>query len=119
MTKTVSARLAFLALLAGGLLFWTHQRRPRDLAVRLDLTSALPGEIVEVDLIVRRGDRALARRDSRYGTRGAPGQVEVVVHAAPGEAEVEATLVYAGRPARRTVRQIRLSENSPASVRAE
>jgi hypothetical protein len=111
-------RLAFLALLGGGLLLWTQLRKPRDLRVDLDLTRALPGEIVEVDVVVRREGRALGRADETYGKRGAPGTVHLTVRAAPGEAEVEATLVtLAG--ARRTRARVQLAESAPAVVHAE
>src|SRR5439155_515433 len=98
----VALRLGFLALLAGGLIVWTQLRKPRDLRLEVDLTSVLPGEITEVDLVVRRGGSLIARSDVVYGQAGAPGLIETVVRAAPGRAEVEATLVYsAGKPARR------------------
>jgi hypothetical protein len=114
----LALRLAFLALLGGGLVLWTQLRRPRDLRVDLDLTRALPGEIVEVDVVVRRDGRALGRTDETYGRRGAPATVHVTVRAAPGAAEVEATLVtLAG--ARRTRARVQLDESAPAVVRAE
>jgi hypothetical protein len=108
----------FLAVFLGGLLWWTQLRRPRDLLLQIDLTQALPGEITEVDVVVRRGRHALARHDVRYGNAGAPGLVEVQVHAVPGEAEVETTLVYPGKPARRSVAKATLVESAPARVRA-
>ena len=49
-------RLGFLLFLAGGLALWSELRRPRDLRLELDLTSALPGEIVELDVTVLRDD---------------------------------------------------------------
>jgi len=94
-------------------------RQPRDLILLVDLTSALPGDIVEVDVVVRRGDHALARHDVQYGKTGAPGQVEMLVHASPGDAEVETTLVYAGKPARKWVAPVKLNENTPARIRAQ
>ena len=48
----VLLRLGFFLLLAGGLLLWSELRRPRDLGLELDLTGALPGQIVEVDVTV-------------------------------------------------------------------
>ena len=112
-------RLGFLLLLGGGLLLWSQLRKPRDCAVELDLTRALPGELVEVDLIVRRDGRLLLRSDLRYGKGGAPATVRVTVHAAPGEAEVEATLAYPGRAAQRTLLRVHLSEGAPARVAAQ
>jgi hypothetical protein len=40
------------------------------------------------------------------------------VHAAPGDAEVETTLVYAGKAAHRSVVQVKLEETAPARVSA-
>jgi hypothetical protein len=114
MRKQLAWRLLFLAVLGGGLLFWTQQRKPRDLTLQIDLTGALPGEIVEVDVVVRREGHLLARHDVRYGAAGAPGLLEMPVHAAPGEAEVETTLVYSGKEARRSVVTVRLQEGVPA-----
>lgn len=114
----LAPRLIFLAALAGGLLFWSQLRRPRDLVLEVDLGEALPGEIVEADVVVRRGGHALARHDIRYGPSGAPGLLEVPVHAAPGSVEVEVTLVPAQGPARRTRSDLRLAAGAPGRVRA-
>ncbi len=112
-------RAAFLALLGGGLLIWGEMRRPRELRLELDLTRALPGEIAGVDLVVRRGRRALARDVMIFGKEGAPGTVEFRVRAAPGEAEVEATVTYPAKPARSTRAQVKLSEDTPAVVHVD
>jgi len=109
-------RFAVLAVLAGGLILWMRLRQPRDLSLQIDLTAALPGEIAEVDVVVRRDGRALARHDVQYGKSGAPGLLEILVHAAPGPADVETTLVYAGKPASRTVVPVELDEQVPARV---
>jgi hypothetical protein len=69
-------------------------------------------------VVVRRGGHALARHDLRYGPSGAPGLIEVPIHAAPGDAEVETTLVYAGKPAQRSLAHAALMESAPARVRA-
>ena len=119
MRREILLRVVFVALLGGGLLLWTRGRQPRDLILLVDLTSALPGDIVEVDVVVRRGDHPLARHDVQYGKAGAPGLVELPIHAAPGDAEVETTLVYAGKPARKSVAQVKLEEKSPARIRAQ
>src|SRR3954470_12994014 len=112
-------RLLFLAILGGGLWWWQQQRKPRELRVQIDLTAALPGDVTEIDVIVRRGEHALARHEVRYGAAGAPGTVELIVHAAPGAAEVETTLAYGGKPARRSVSTVTLAEAEPARVQAQ
>ena len=53
----------------------------------------------------------------RYGASGAPGTLQLIVHASPGNAEVETTLIYAGKPARRSVEQVRLQAEATATVR--
>ncbi|TMA31899.1 MAG: hypothetical protein E6J88_03240 [Deltaproteobacteria bacterium] len=112
----IKAKVRSLAALVGGLLLWSQQRRPRDLTLQIDLTAALPGEIVELDVVVRRSGHLLGRHDVRYGRAGAPGVVEFQLHAAPGAADIETTLVYAGRPVRRTVTSITLSPDEPALI---
>ena len=78
----------------------------------------MPGDVREVDVVVRRGGHALARHDVSYGGSGAPGTIELIVHAPPGEAEVETTLGYGGRPARRTLSRVDLAAGRQAQVRA-
>lgn len=111
----ILARLIFLALLAGGLVLWLQLRKPRELLVRIDLTGAMPGNVVEADIVVRRGSEALTRSDRHFGRTGAPGALEVLVHARPGDAEVETTLVYAGATARKLVQPVTLGDE-PALV---
>ncbi len=111
-------RVGFVAVLGGGLMLWSHLRKPRDCTVELDLTRALPGEVVEVDLIIRRGGKLLERSDLRYGTSGAPSTLRLLVHAAPGEGDVEATLLHADGTARRTQEHVTLSAAVPARVLA-
>ncbi len=118
MRKELLPRLGFLVVLGGALLLWAHERRPRDLTLQVDLTAALPGEITEVDVVVRRSGHALARHDVNFGKEGAPGLMEVPVHAAPGDAEVETTLAYGARPAHRSVATVKLSAGAPARVTA-
>jgi hypothetical protein len=115
----LAPRLIFLAVLGGGLLLWSQQRKPRDLRVQVDLTAALPGDVTEVDVVVRRDGHALARHEVRYGSAGAPGTVDFIVHAAPGEAEVETSLAYGVKPSRRSVSRVRLSEKNAVQVRVE
>jgi len=117
--RRVVPRIAFFALLAGGLLWWTQARRPRDLKLQVDLTRALPGDVTEVDVVVRRSGRALGRHEVQYGEKGAPASVEMIVHAPPGEAEVETTLVYLGKPPLRSVARVQLSADAAARVWAE
>jgi hypothetical protein len=117
--RRVIPRLVLLLVVGGALYFWSQLRRPRDLRVAVDLTSAMPGDVTEVDVIVRRGGRALARHEVQYGSAGAPGTVELIVHAPPGEAEVETTLGYARQPAHRSVARVELSPGEPAKVRAQ
>ena len=112
-------RLLFLLVLGGGLLFWAELRKPRDLRLSIDLTAALPGDIREVDVVVRRGGRALARHDVRYGEAGAPGTVEMPVHAAPGDAEVETTLGYGPGVYRRSIVRVSLPREGAATMRAQ
>ena len=117
--KRLAPRLVFLVLLGGVLILWGELRKPRDLVLQVDLTAAMPGEIQEVDVVVRRGGHALARHDLRYGAAGAPGLLEFVVHAAPGEAEVETSLASPGKPERRVLSEVKLTKNAPARVWVE
>jgi hypothetical protein len=117
--RRLAPRLLFLAFLACGLVWWSQLRRPRDLRLAVDLTAMKPGDITEIDVIVRRAGHALARHEVQYGAAGAPGIVELVVHAAPGDAEVETTLAYAKQASRRSVARVTLSEETAARVRAE
>ena len=117
--RRLAPRLIFLVLLGGGLLLWSHLRKARDLRLQVDLTDVRPGEVTDVDVVVRRGGHALARHEVRYDGAGAPATVELLVHARPGPAEVETTLGYAGKPARRIVARVDLSEAGTARVRAE
>jgi hypothetical protein len=119
MGRGLLLRLGFLAALGGVLLVWAQWRKPRDLVLQIDLTAALPGEITAIDVVVRRDGHALARHDLRYGSAGAPGMLDLPVHAPPGAAEVETTLVYGGKPAHRSVAQVKLAEGVPARARAE
>jgi len=109
-------RLAFLVVLGGGLLLWAEFRKPRELRVAIDLSAALPGEITAIDVVVRRDGHALARHEAHYGAAGAPGTIEFVVHARPGEAEVETTLAYASGRAQRFISSANLSGDQPATV---
>jgi len=109
-------RIGFLLVLAGGLVLFARARSPRDMVVEVDLTSALPGDIVETDVIVYREGRALARVDDRHGARGAPRTLKIPVRARPGGATVEVTLVSAGGASRRTAIAIELTPEGPARL---
>jgi hypothetical protein len=111
-------RFGFLALLAGGLLLIARARTPRDMLVEVDLTGALPGDVIETDVVVSREEHSLARVDEQYGASGAPGLLRVRVRARPGPASVEVTLVASGGAARRTMASVELSPERPARVEA-
>jgi hypothetical protein len=117
--RRLALRLLLLAIVAGGLLWWSQARKPRDLQLQIDLTAVEPGDATAVEVIVRRGGRALARHEVRYGAGGGPGTAEFIVHAPPGDAEVETTVVYAGKEARRSLSRVKLSPDAPARVRAQ
>src|SRR5438094_8937418 len=110
--RKLAPRLLFLAVLGGGLLLWSQLRRPRDLRLAVDLTAVMPGDVTEVDVIVRRGGHALARHEVRYGQEGAPATVQLIVHGAPGEAEWETNLAYAKQPSSRIVARVDLASAS-------
>jgi hypothetical protein len=110
--------LGFLAVLGGGLVFFTWLRSPRDMVVEVDLSGALPGDVVESDVIVSRGEHSLARVDERYGSIGAPDMLRVQVRARPGPASVEVTLVAPGGAARRITAPVELSPERPARLDA-
>ena len=110
-------RLGFLLFLAGGLALWSELRRPRDLRLELDLTSALPGEIVELDVTVLRDGRALLRFDQKYGSGGAPAALHLTVRARPGPVEVDVMLVDARGNARRTRASVELRTNQVAVIK--
>jgi len=116
--KPLVLRFGFLAVLGGGLLLFAWLRSPRDMVVEVDLSGALPGDVVESDVIVSRGERSLARVDERYGSIGAPGLLRVPVRARPGPASVEVTLVAPGGAARRTNASVELSPERPARLEA-
>ncbi|HTO98796.1 MAG TPA: hypothetical protein VMK66_17220 [Myxococcales bacterium] len=116
--RSLLLRLLFFAALAGGLFLWSGRRKPRDLRLSIDLASVLPGEVTAVDVVVRRSGHALARHEVHYGPAGAPGTVEMLVHAPPGNAEVEVSLTYANGPPRLITSRISLSPDQPAALHA-
>ena len=109
-------RPAFLVLLAGGLI-WLARDRPRDLP--LDLALAAPGAppARSFDLVVRREGTALLRVEQTFAG-AAPEMVRVSVHARPGPAEVDLTVVDGAGAARRVRGQVELAEEAPARVAA-
>ena len=86
------------------------------MVVEIDLTSALPGEVRETDVIVYREGRSIARVDERYGSRGAPATIRIPVRAQPGGATIEVTLVSAGGVSRRTAMPVELTAGGPARL---
>jgi len=116
LSKSRWLRVGFLVVLAGGLFLFARARSPKDMVVELDLSAALPGDIVETDVIVYREGRSLARVDERHGARGAPATIQVPVRAQPGRASVEVTLVSAGGRSRRTLLPVELTTGAPARV---
>jgi len=113
----VLLRLGFFLLLGGGLVLWSELRRPRDLRLDLDLTSALPGEIVEVDVTVSRDRHALLRFDQKYGSAGAPAMLHLTVRARPGPVEVDIMLIDSRGTARRTRATVELGKEKGAVVK--
>ena len=110
-------RLGFLLLLGGGLLVWGELRRPRDLRLDIDLADALPGDVAEMDVTVRRDGHALLRLDQKYDASGAPAAIHSVVRAAPGPAEVDAMLIDMQGNARRTRISVDLAKDTPTVVK--
>ena len=111
-------RAAFLALLAGGLLFWARLRAPKELSIIIDFTDSLPGDLREVDVLVTRGGQLLFRSDRKYAG-DAPQRLALELRAAEGAAEVDATLVYRVGPARRARSTVELREGQPALLRPQ
>jgi len=111
-------RLGFLLVLAGGLALWSELRKPRDLGLDLDLTAALPGDIVELDVTVLRDGRALLRFDQKYGSGGAPATLHLTVHARPGPVDVDVMLIDARGNARRIRATVELRNEASAVVKA-
>ena len=110
-------RLGFLLLLAGGLAVWSELRRPRDLGLDLDLTSALPGDIAEVDVTVLRDGHPLLRFDQKYGSAGAPATLHLTLRARPGPVEVDVMLIDARGNARRTQASVELRKDKVAVIK--
>ena len=110
-------RLGFFVFLAGGLLLWSELRKPRDLALDVDLADALPGEVIESDVTVSRDRHVLVRFERRYGATGAPAALSFTVRARPGPAEVDVILVRASGQAERTRATVELRKDGSAVVR--
>ncbi|HXN84370.1 MAG TPA: hypothetical protein VN883_17950 [Myxococcales bacterium] len=115
----LAARVVFLVLLGGSLALWTHLRMPRDLRIDVDLSSALPGQLAEVEVVIAQDGQAVVRKEMRYGPSGAPGALHLEVRARPGDFDVEITLVDRAHRAQRTRRRVRLREGETAVVRVE
>jgi hypothetical protein len=54
-----------------------------------------------------------------FGKSGSPATVEFVVRAPPGEAEVESTVNYEGKPSRRVTVNADLAEEGSNTIRLE
>jgi hypothetical protein len=119
MRRKLLVRLVFVALIIGGTFYWQSTRKPVDMTLAVDLSGARPREISGVDVIVRRGGRPLSRHEMGFGRAGAPPMVEFVVHAAPGNAEIESTLNYAGKPSRRVTVNVDLHAEGSNTLRIE
>jgi hypothetical protein len=119
MPKKLLIRLAFITVVLGGTWYWQRARKPADMMLVVDLSGAKPHEISGVDVIVRRDGRPLTRHEMSFGSVGAPPTVELVVHAPPGDAEVESTLNYAGKPSRRVTVNVNLQVEGSNSLRIE
>jgi hypothetical protein len=115
----LAARVVFLVLLGGSLALWTHLRMPRELRVDVDLSSALPGELAEVEVVIAQDGQPVVRKEMRYAAAGAPAALHLEVRARPGDFDVEITLVDRFRHAQRTRRQVRLREGETPVVRVE
>jgi hypothetical protein len=115
----LAARVVFLVLLGGSLALWTHLRMPRDLRVDVDLSSALPGQLAEVEVVIAQDGQPVVRKEMRYGPSGAPGALHLEVRARPGDFDIEITLIDRFRRAQRTRRHVRLREGETPVVRVE
>jgi hypothetical protein len=119
MARRLLLRLGFVFLVVGVAFFWERTRKPADMSLTIDLSSARPREMSGIDVIVRRGGRPIARHEIAFGHAGAPKSVEFVVHARPGTAEVESTLNYAGKPSRRVTLEMDLRAEGANDLRIE
>jgi hypothetical protein len=119
MRKRLLIRFVVIALALGGVYLFQRGRKPADLSLAVDLSGARPKEITGIDVVIRRGGRPLSRHEMSFGGSGAPSTLEFVVHAAPGNADVESTLNYQGRPSRRTTVQIDLQPEGSNRLRIE
>jgi hypothetical protein len=119
MRKKLLIRLAFIVVVIGGTFYWQRARQPADLTLALDLSGARRKEISGIDVIIRRDGKALSRHEMNFGNAGAPATLEFVVHAAPGSAEVESTLNYAGKPSRRVTVNLDLQAEGSNTMRIE
>jgi hypothetical protein len=119
MARRLLLRLVLIALILGGVYYWERSRKPVDMTLALDLSAARPKEISGVDVIVRRNGRPLSRHEMAFGSVGAPPRLEFVVHAPPGGAQVESTLVYMGKPSRRVTVDLDLHPEGSNDLRIE
>lgn len=113
----LAARVFFLLLLAGSLGLWAQLRMPRSLRLDVDLTSALPGHLREVDVVVARDGEAVARQQTTWGAAGAPATLHLDLRARPGAFDVETTLVDQAHHAQRVRAHVVLREGESGTVR--
>jgi hypothetical protein len=119
MPRKLLLRLLFLTLIVGGVFFWQRSKVPRDLKLLLDVSAARPSEITGFEVLVRRSGAALARHEVTFGAAHAPAKFELTLHLVPGPADVETTLVYGGKPARRVQTEMDLSAEHDNLLRIE
>jgi hypothetical protein len=119
MPRKLLIRFLVIGLVVAGTLWWQRSKKPVDLTLAVDLTAMKPAEISGVDVIIRRGGRSLARHEMTFGKAGAPRTVEFVVRAPPGEAEVESTVNYDGKPSRRVTVKAELAEEGSNTIHPE
>jgi hypothetical protein len=116
MPRKLLIRFAVIALVVAGTLWWQSSKKPVDLTLVVDLTAMKPAEISGIDVIVRRDGRSLTRHEVTFGKAGAPQTIELVVHAPPGAAEVESTLIYEGKPSKRVTIKAELAAEGSNTV---
>jgi hypothetical protein len=119
MRKKLLIRFAVIAAVIGATLFWQKSHKPVDLTLAVNLEAMKPREVTGIDVVVRRDGRLLTRHEMTFGTVGAPSNVELVVHAPPGAAEVETTANYQGKPSRRVTVKTDLSAEGSNTIHPE
>jgi hypothetical protein len=119
MARKLVLRFLLVFFAVGGAFLWERSRKPVDMTLSIDLSSARRREMSGIDVIVRRNGRPITRHEMQFGPPGAPKTIEFVVHAAPGSAEVESTLNYAGKPSRRVTVDLDFHADGTNDLRIE